>query len=346
MEWLYSSDSRMFMVAFDNITDVPIEDNQKFMNNLEDKLSKFAVNNTVIITICNLGMAGEWLQQWYMSARLIGIANIIVVVTNEEAYAWVSERIGERAILFTDIAPLLDDEKRWEYRNKNEVERAFNWRSAGYEKIVVQRATVLKYLLLSTNLDFIYSDTDIHWLKDPTQYLSQNYAEFDMCIQREQGDELGDYNCSGFLYLRNTRLTLLLVKTWESYIKRRMRKRGFFTDQEELNFLFKDIQIRSPRSPLPKDLKQVKLITLDWDEFPSGINYFSMRKKGKGKISKTCQSKMCKKLVWIPRKQLAGHKFNQRNFIIHHNHAKSNQLKIQRAKDANIWLNLSSDDWM
>jgi len=336
----------MFGVNFDELTEVPIENNQKVMDNVGDKLSKFAVNNTLIITICNLGMAGEWLQQWYMSARLNGIANIVVIVTNEQAYRWVSERIGERAILFTDIAPLLDDEKRWEYGNKSDVERAFNWRSSGYERIVVQRATILKYLLLSTHVDLIYSDADIHWLKDPTQYLFQNYSEFDICIQREQGDEIGDYNCSGFLYLRNTRLTLLLVKTWENFIKRRMRRRGFFTDQEELNFLMKDIQMKSPRLRWAKDLKQVKLKTLDWDEFPSGINYFSMRKKGKGKISKTCQSKVCKKLIWVPREQLPSYKFNELNFIVHHNYAKSNKLKIQRAKDAKIWLNLSASDWV
>ena len=148
------------------------------------------------------------------------------------------------------------------------------------------------------------------------------------------------------MYLRNLNLTVTLLSTWESYIKYRMTKRGFFTDQEELNALLKDLKKKRKNPLISEDLNLLKVSTLDWDEFPSGVNYFLVRRKGKGKFSKTCQSKVCEKLIWVPKTHMLTHnKFEGKNYIIHHNHAKSNELKIQRAKEAGIWLELSPDNW-
>ena len=77
----------------------------------------------------------------------------------------------------------------------------------------------------------------------------------------------------------------------------------------------------------------------------SGINYFSNRIKGKGKKSSTCQSKIREKLTWVPIHKPSKRKNVHENLIVHHNFAKSNDIKIQHAKDFGLWLNLRPDDW-
>ena len=126
-----------------------------------------------------------------------------------------------------------------------------------------------------------------------------------------------------------------------------MLKKGFFTDQEEINHLLKDLQSRNRGGMIGKDLKtNFSACTFDWDEFPSGINFFSIRKKGKGKIEKTCQSKICKYTVWAPTKSKVISKlWGKSAYLVHHNFAKSNQMKIERAKEYGLWLNVEADDW-
>ena len=85
--------------------------------------------------------------------------------------------------------------------------------------------------------------------------------------------------------------------------------------------------------------------TLDWDEFPSGINYFFQRKKGRGKISKTCTSKICKNTIWVPRLYKIKRTKRMKAFLVHHNYAKSNLIKVERAKKNGLWLNLDPQDW-
>jgi len=307
-------------------------------------LQKYSTNGTVIVTICNLGMVTEWLQQWYVSGRRLGISNMVVVLTDKKAYREVRRRIGDRALLFTDIAPLLASE-RWQKTGVNtELKGAYNWRSSGYEKVVIQRATVLKHLLSLSKLSILYSDTDIHWIRNPMENILKKYSKFHLCIQREKGDELGDYNCSGFLLLKYSEVTITFLSMWEKYIKRRLRKKGFFTDQEELNKLLRDMQSKKTMKMLPSELRNFRATTFDWDEYPSGINYFARRRKGKGKLSSTCSSKVCQKYIWVPIDKY----YKQRspgNFIVHHNYARSNQVKIERAVNAGLWLTLSPEQW-
>ena len=75
-------------------------------------IEKFSLNNTIILTICNAGMAKEWLQQWYVSARRLGIENLFVIATDKEAFWWIRGRIGKQVILVDDLVPLLTS-NRW-----------------------------------------------------------------------------------------------------------------------------------------------------------------------------------------------------------------------------------------
>lgn len=307
-------------------------------------LQKYSTDGIVIVTICNRGMVEEWLQQWYVSGRRLGLSNMVVVLTEDEAYREVRRRIGDRALLFTDVAPLLSSE-RWQTTEVNSDSRkAYNWRSSGYEEVVIQRATILKHLLLSSKLNILYSDTDIHWIRNPMENILQKYSMFDMCVQREKGDELGDYNCSGFLLLKYSEVTLIFLSMWERYTMRRLGQKGFFTDQEELNKLLKDMQNKKSLATLPSELRYFRASTFDWDEYPSGINYFARRRRGRGKLSSTCSSKVCQKYNWVPISKISKQR-SLGNYIVHHNYAKSNKLKIERAIIAGLWLNLSPNEW-
>jgi len=311
---------------------------------VKEKLASFSTNKMTFVTICNKGMAVEWLQQWYVSARRAGIVSILVVATDDEAYEWIRLRLGEDVIPVSALVPLLSSERWRNEQNSSHSEQAFNWRSKGYERVVTQRATIISSLLENTGGDILYADTDIHWLKNPQKLISNSYSKYHFCIQREMGDELGDYNCSGFMYFRNTPITRQFVRVWEGFIKRRLMIRGFFTDQEEINKVLTDLKRRRSTQYNVSSLREnFKACTFDWDEFPSGINYFKIREKGKGKITRTCQSKSCKYLVWS--RINSNHEVKKGAFLVHHNFAKKNEVKVSRAKEYNLWLELGSADW-
>lgn len=310
------------------------------------RIENYAVNNLIIVTICNKGMATEWLQQWYVSAQRASIRNTIVIATDTEAFEWIRERIGDRVIDATDFVPLIQAERWNKIKKEDKIQNAaYNWRSGGYESIVTQRATILKKILETTNLNVLYSDTDIHWMLNPSQILKK-YMIHNVCLQREKGDELGDYNCSGVMLFLNSEVTLKFLAAWEQYIKKRMLQKGFFTDQEEVNHLLSDLQ-KHKNGHAINDIyfSNFSACTLDWDEFPSGINFFFQRERGKGKRDKTCSSKMCRTTVWSPVRNLLRRGVPNSTVLVHHNFAKSNKIKIQRAKDNGLWLDLSHEDW-
>lgn len=201
-------------------------------------------------------------------------------------------------------------------------------------------------ILKETTVNILYADTDIHWIKNPVETL-RKYKKHNICLQREKADEVGDYNCSGVLFLLNSVVTLEFLTAWEQYIRRRVQKRGFFTDQEEVNNLLNDIQ--SGREDIDTGFtssSNFSACTFEWDEFPSGINIFSRRHRGEGRRDKTSRSKICKTTVWSPIHQVSSNiKYSDSTVLVHHNFAKSNQIKIQRAKKYGFWLKLGSDDW-
>lgn len=323
--------------------------NLTLTESLQKKISKYSKDNLIVLTICNKGMAFEWLQQWYVSARKAGVHNILVIATDREAYEWIFDNVGDRAVDASSWK-MLSASKRWNSKLRRKEENnsvAFNWRSFGYENIVVQRATLLKNVLQKTSVNILYSDTDVHWMRDPTSVILKKYSTYNLCLQREKGDELGDYNCSGVIFLSNSLVTLKFLRLWESYIRKRMLKEGFFTDQEEVNHLLLDFGSRKNVREI-EDLfsSNFSACTFDWDEFPSGINFFSHRRRGKGRIEKNCKSRICKSTIWVPISQKGRRDMSSKAaFLVHHNYAKSNKIKIERAKEYGLWLDMEVSDW-
>jgi hypothetical protein len=297
-------------------------------------------------------MASEWLQQWYVSGRRAGIINAVVIATDSEAFEWIEQRIGDHVIHVKDIVPLLKS-KRWKDARRASKSggasknKAYSYRSIGYENIVVQRATILSKILHETSVNIIYADTDIHWFRNPLDLILNRYSHYHVCLQREKGNEVGDNNCSGFMYLRNTLKTQIFARAWESYIKTRLRKGGFFTDQDEMNHLLHDISNRNLPHKYSGLLGQFRPATFDWDEFPNGKNFFSERLIGEGRIDRSCFSKVCKETIWKPvesEKKKRKDKISNM-FLVHHNYAKNNEIKIVRAKEFGLWLELDPDEW-
>ena len=89
---------------------------------LKKKISKYSKDNLIVLTICNKGMAVEWLQQWYVSARRAGVHNILVVATDREAHEWIFEKVGDRAIDASSWE-MLTDSKRWNSELKHKDEK-------------------------------------------------------------------------------------------------------------------------------------------------------------------------------------------------------------------------------
>lgn len=219
-------EGNMKPLAYDRSFDERRESAEEAHLSVHERLSRHATNNTIVLSICNKGMALQWLQQWYVSAKRIGIGNIMVIATDSEAFNWIRERLDDQVIHVRDVSSMLKS-NRWNKKKKlsGSFDEAYNFKSSGYEEVVVQRATILSSIMLKSKLDIIYSDMDIHWIRNPSLLLKRKYSSYDVCLQREKGDEVGDNNCSGFMYLRNTHNTRLFLRAWEFYIKQRMKKK-------------------------------------------------------------------------------------------------------------------------
>ncbi|KAK3267647.1 hypothetical protein CYMTET_23811 [Cymbomonas tetramitiformis] len=112
---------------------------------------------------------------------------------------------------------------------------AHRWRTKSYVKLVGQRAMILKPIV-EMGIDVLYADTDITWYKNPWEHVFGS-GECNFYVQQEKSEVVGDYNCSGFLFIRASALMRLFMQVWEDKIIERVKKPGFFTDQEEMNIL-------------------------------------------------------------------------------------------------------------
>jgi len=281
-----------------------------------------SVDGRIVVTIANYGF-NEWVQQWFVSAIRAGIKEVILIAVDKKLFDWARPRLGNGHVIHFDIDG-----------SDGIADVAHRWRSKKYIKVVSQRARLL-YPLVSWGFDIIYADTDIHWFKYPFPYIP---AKSDVAVQQEKSDVLGDYNCSGFIFLRSSAVVLAFMREWERLILERVKKPGFFTDQELLNNLLS--QVRDGKAPW----NTVNAVVLSPAIFPSGIQYFFQRLRGRSRRSKTCQiSKICRSSMWLPRS--AKGRYDGNPVIVHHNYIKGNDEKILRAKKFKLWLPLTHNTW-
>ncbi|KAK3250836.1 hypothetical protein CYMTET_39803 [Cymbomonas tetramitiformis] len=81
---------------------------------------------------------------------------------------------------------------------------AHRWRTKNYVKLVSQRAMILKRIV-EMGIDVLYADTDITWYKNPWEHVFGS-GERNFYVQQEKSEVVGDYNCSGFLFIRASAL--------------------------------------------------------------------------------------------------------------------------------------------
>ncbi|KAK3279149.1 hypothetical protein CYMTET_12950, partial [Cymbomonas tetramitiformis] len=285
-----------------------------------DILRKASVNNRVIVCGANYGFR-SWLQQWYVSLKRTGLSEIVIIALDKQVYDWALEKVGQDHVVHFDMIDESDDV----------AGDAHRWRTKSYMKVVSQRAMILKPIV-EMGIDVLYADTDITWYKNPWEHVFGS-GECNFYVQQEKSEVVGDYNCSGFLFIRASALMRLFMQVWEDKIIERVKKPGFFTDQEEMNILLEEIY-RGNRKNSP-DFKALKTCVLPPEKFPTGVQYYFKKVaakapkggKGKGKpepkLSSDCKlGKDCLGHTYVPVSKTEPKFVKTPPVIIHHNYIK------------------------
>mmetsp|Transcript_31421 Transcript_31421/g.43599 ORF Transcript_31421/g.43599 Transcript_31421/m.43599 type:complete len:368 (-) Transcript_31421:272-1375(-) len=313
------------------------EETYGWQNKIVDSVK---LNNRIIVCGANYGFR-SWIQQWYVSLRRTGVTEIVVIALDRQVFDWAKENIGEDRVIHFD---LIDD--------VDVAGTAHRWRTKSYAKVVSQRAHILRPLI-NMGVDVLYADTDITWFQSPWEHIPGlgNKTQCDFYAQQEKSEVIGDYNCSGLMFIISNMLTKLFMKVWEEKIVERIKKPGFFTDQEELNILFEEIY----RGDRQKDLqwKNFKGCVLPAAKFPVGVQYYFQKvkanpskSKGPAKLSSDCKlGKECLGFSYSPLAKPDPKWRKSPPVLVHHNYIKGNPEKIQRAKKFGLWLHLTETEF-
>mmetsp|Transcript_7024 Transcript_7024/g.8035 ORF Transcript_7024/g.8035 Transcript_7024/m.8035 type:complete len:372 (+) Transcript_7024:87-1202(+) len=299
-----------------------------------DIINNVKKDNRVVVCGANYGFR-SWIQQWVVSLRRTGVTEIVIIALDRQVFDWAIEHIGKEHVVHFD---LIDDDAV--------AGEAHRWRSKHYAKVVSQRAHILTPII-EMGVDVLYADTDITWMKSPWDHIPSGCQYY---VQQEKSEVIGDYNCSGFLFIRAGTQTLNFMKIWEEKIVIRSQKPGFFTDQEEMNFLLQEI-FRGKRGK-QAEWKDFKACVLPPEKFPTGVQYYYSKEKVKPKKGKKverssdCQvGKECLGYDYKPLAKPAPKWKKNPPVIVHHNYIKGNAEKVARAKKAGLWLHLRVDEF-
>mmetsp|Transcript_15755 Transcript_15755/g.26586 ORF Transcript_15755/g.26586 Transcript_15755/m.26586 type:complete len:382 (+) Transcript_15755:146-1291(+) len=310
--------------------------NYDWQKNVIDNVKK---NNRIVVCGANYGFR-SWIQQWYVSLRRTGVTEIVIIALDQQVFEWAKEMIGEAHVIHFD---LIDDQEV--------IGSAHRWRTKSYVQVVSQRAHILKPII-EMGVDVLYADTDITWFKNPWDFIPNlgTSTQCDYYVQQEKSEVIGDYNCSGFMFIRASLLTKLFMKIWEDKIIERVKKPGFFTDQEELNFLFEEIYRGHRKGSV--EWKDFKACVLPAASFPVGVQYYFQKTKAKVqkgkevKISSDCKlGKECLGFTFSPLAKPDKKWDKNPPVIVHHNYIKGNIEKVDRAKKFGLWLKLREDEF-
>eukprot|EP00976_Prorocentrum_cordatum_P090429 1188124-Prorocentrum_minimum.AAC.5 len=282
-----------------------------------DKVKK---NNRIVVCGANYGFR-SWIQQWYVSLRRTGVTEIVIIALDQQVFEWAKENVGEDHVIHFD---LIDDQEV--------IGSAHRWRTKSYVQVVSQRAHILKPII-EMGVDVLYADTDITWFKNPWEHIP-NLDTPDQCdyyVQQEKSEVIGDYNCSGFMFIRASAITKLFMQVWENKIIERVKRPGFFTDQEELNNLFEEIYRGERKGDV--QWRDFKACVLAPNLFPVGVHYFYKKnapkpQKGKEiKSSSDCKlGKECLGFSWSPIDKPDKKWAKNPPVIVHHNYIKGRAL--------------------
>ena len=176
---------------------------QNYLQNVDDILvelkailEEIAVNNTVIVMVCNFGQA-ELLMNFVCSSKSRGfdISNILVFTTDQET---------------TDLAEALGLKAYFDKRNFGDIPTEAARRYGDARFVAMMMAKVISVQLVSMlGYDFLFQDVDVVWFKNPLEYfqnesgLAQNY---DIFFQDDGGHSIryAPYSAnSGFYFVRH-----------------------------------------------------------------------------------------------------------------------------------------------
>ena len=157
---------------------------RQYLNSLDDVLAelkaileKIAINNTVIVMVCNFGQS-ELLMNFLCQAagRGFDISNLLVFATDQETYDMV-QGMGIAAYYdkrnFGDLP--LEAAKRYGDRYFVSMMLA--------KVVCVQLVSMLGY-------SFLFQDVDIVWYKHPVEYFANLNDDFDVYFQDDGGHSL------------------------------------------------------------------------------------------------------------------------------------------------------------
>jgi len=222
-------------------------------------LKRIAVNNFVVVMVCNLGQS-ILLQNFVCNARAnnISLSNVIIFPTDKQTY---DLAIG------LGLAAFYDEENFKDMPTKEAAhygDRTFA--QMMYAKIVsVQLVNALGY-------DLLFQDVDVVWYQDPKSYFkngSKYKQDFDVMFQ-DDGNRQARYSPyyanSGFYFVRSNDLTKYLFL---SLLYSGDMVMAVGSHQQVLNALL--IEHTS--------LYGLKVKTLSGEEFPGGWHYHRKSKK-------------------------------------------------------------------
>lgn len=200
------------------------------------------MNKLAFITLTNFGYR-EYTDNMIQSLENLGIGDIInIYCIDEDAYAYFKEKRPNNKIY---LIQKLYGKKVKEFIPYQES----NWEDVVYNKLNIIRD------LLKKNIDVIFVDGDIVFLKNPIEDLKEkikNNPDLDIIFQNDckKGDESDELICSGFMYVRATETNINLfypfdkIFTFKDNTVVNFRKNFIICDQLYLNSIKNEIKYK------------------------------------------------------------------------------------------------------
>ena len=230
------------------------------LDTLRPLARKAAVNNTVVVQVCNFGQS-ELLLNFLCSTKRRGLdtSSILVFATDQETYDLVHQLGGVTVVYLKDIFEGMPSRAAGRYGDQS------------FMKMMMAKVYCV-HLISVIGHDVLFQDVDIIWYQNPVTYFHDKNAEdsnFDVYFQDDGNHAVyyAPYSANtGFYYVRNNE-----------------RTRHFFN-----SFLMGGdlvMQSRSHQIPLVALLQEhasmyglkIKIFSRDGDIFPGGHAYHRRR---------------------------------------------------------------------